>query len=237
MEERINILILEPDVNLQSILQESMQTNLLSADVFSSMSEAQQWLSTENYQLIVINFDNNHNIDLAALKKVKEKREEIPVIVISANPSKAELTQAYTLGADDYIRKPYSIEILQARIHAILRRKYLQNRQEIKIYQIGNYLFDLSKQTLSINGNTQKLTTKEFDLLSLFCSYPNQLIQRKTIETKIWRDNGNPYNVRSMDVYINKLRRLLKDDPNVRIHNVHGQGFELLINKPTAEQL
>ena len=105
----------------------------------------------------------------------------------------------------------------------ILKLKY---RPENNIFSIGNYTFDYHRQTLSINGSDQKLTSKECELLRMFCINFNQLVERTSTLQKIWKDDSY-FAARSMDVYITKLRKYLKEDPNVEIVNVHGVGFKL----------
>jgi DNA-binding response OmpR family regulator len=145
---------------------------------------------------------------------------------------KEDTLEGFNAGADDYITKPFSMEELLVRIKAILRRTEIKvNANDSQTeFNIGKYKFDYQHQTLDLKGSQQKLTTKEADLLKLLCLHANDILDRNFALKAIWHDD-NYFNGRSMDVYIAKLRKYLKDDQGVEIINVHGKGFKLLIGK------
>ena len=136
-------------------------------------------------------------------------------------------------GADDYITKPFSMEELVFRIEAIIRRVRGKKSKEQLVYNFGNMRFDTQKQLLTINDETKKLTTKESDLLSLLCAHANDILERNHALKQIWEEDTY-FNARSMDVYITKLRKLLKPEPNIEIINIHGKGYKLIV--PTDEK-
>ncbi|MBO7540852.1 MAG: response regulator transcription factor, partial [Bacteroidales bacterium] len=133
--------------------------------------------------------------------------------------------KGFEIGADDYITKPFSIEELFARINAVLRR-CKDDKPSATVFNIGQFVFNADRQSLTINGEERHLTSKESDLMHMFCLNLNQVIDRVTTLNKIWKDDSY-FAARSMDVYITKLRRYLKDDPTVKIVNIHGVGFKL----------
>ena len=133
----------------------------------------------------------------------------------------------FKIGADDYITKPFSMEELVFRIEAILRRVRGKKNKESTLYNIGHFVFDTQKQLLTIGEKQTKLTTKENELLALLCAHANELLQRDFALKTIWIDD-NYFNARSMDVYITKLRKHLKDDPQIEIINIHGKGYKLI---------
>jgi DNA-binding response OmpR family regulator len=154
---------------------------------------------------------------------------EVPVIFLTAKSMKDDVLEGFSIGADDYITKPFSMEELLFRIEAILRRtrgKGDQNKQTI--FKIGEYTFDANKQLLTRGDDAQKLTTKETELLKLLCNNANTVLERNFALKTIWIDD-NYFNARSMDVYITKLRKYLKGDPSVEIMNIHGKGYKLII--------
>ena len=130
-------------------------------------------------------------------------------------------------GADDYLTKPFSMDELVYRMEAILRRVKGKNQRNVIRYQLGKFVFDVQRQILS-DGETQtKLTTKESELLTLLCAHANEVLERELALKTIWIDD-NYFNARSMDVYITKLRKHLRDDSSIEINNVHGKGYRLI---------
>lgn len=139
---------------------------------------------------------------------------------------KEDVIAGFKIGADDYITKPFNIDELLFRIEAILRRVKTEVQFTPQMYTLGKYVFDVQKQLLQYGQTAHKLTTKESELLKLLCDNANQLLERNYALRTIWEDDSL-WNARSMDVYITKLRKYLKDEP-VEILNVHGKGFKLV---------
>ena len=144
-----------------------------------------------------------------------------------------DIFDGFKIGAADYITKPFSMEELVFRMEAILRRVRGKKVKETNMYKLGRFTFDTQRQILAIGDKQTKLTTKESELLSLLCAHANDVLQRELALKTIWIDD-NYFNARSMDVYITKLRKHLKDDPSIEINNVHGKGYRLII--PTTEE-
>jgi DNA-binding response OmpR family regulator len=162
-------------------------------------------------------------------KDIRIVNPDIPVIFLTAKNMKEDVLEGFKLGADDYITKPFSMEELIMRIEAILRRtsqESLSNAQPI--FTLGKYTFDTRKQILALGDEFVKLTTKESDLLKLLCQNANKILERNYALRSIWIDD-NYFNARSMDVYITKLRKHLKEEPTVKIINVHGKGYKLIL--------
>ena len=152
---------------------------------------------------------------------------QTPVIMLTAKGETSDKVAGLKMGADDYITKPFSMEELLLRIEAVLRRAGAKRPTEDATYKFGKFIFDTNKQTLTINGIEDKLTTKESDLLALLCANSNEILERNMALKTIWEEDSY-FNARSMDVYITKLRKRLKDDPEVEIINVHGKGYKLV---------
>jgi DNA-binding response OmpR family regulator len=145
---------------------------------------------------------------------------------------KEDILEGFKVGADDYLTKPSSMEELLLRIEAIMRRiKGKKGKDLPLLYHIGNFLFDTQKQELCHGKEITKLTTKESDLLVHLCINMNDVLDRELAVNTIWKPHPDFYQfaARSMDVYITKLRKLLKDDPRVEIMNIHGKGYKLIV--------
>ena len=137
------------------------------------------------------------------------------------------MLEGFTLGADDYITKPFSMDELLMRIHAVFNRAS-QDMPAPTTYKLGGLSFDAPRHLLIKGGESRKLTSKEADLLLLLCENMNETLERTEALRKVWYEDSY-FNARSMDVYITKLRKYLKDEPNVELVNVHGVGFKLLV--------
>ena len=138
-----------------------------------------------------------------------------------------DIMKGFQVGADDYLTKPFNMEELLARINAIIKRTS-KPKNTSGIYKIGQFTFDSNHQKLVLDGDVQKLTSKENELLRLLVEHKNDILERDKALNKIWHDDSY-FNARSMDVYITKIRKYLKKDPNIELMNVHGVGFKLLV--------
>ncbi len=166
-------------------------------------------------------------------KEIRKINQDVPIIFATAKAMMEDKALGYDLGGDDYITKPFRIEELLLRINALLKRVAVREPQETGApqtsFQIGEYTFDYTTQLIHYNGQQQKLSTKEAELLQLLCLKKNSVLTREEALLSIWHDD-NYFNGRSMDVFLSKLRKYLREDPKVEILNVHGKGYKLLVN-------
>jgi two-component system, OmpR family, response regulator len=166
-------------------------------------------------------------------EEIRVVNSQIPIIFLTAKALKEDRIKGFQAGCDDYITKPFSTEELSLRIKAILRRTQSNLLDSIgaedEIFLIGKYSFDYRNMVLSSDGVSRNLTRKESGLLKLLCLNMNNLLQREVALKTIWGENDY-FIGRSMDVFIAKLRKYLKEDPNISITNVHGTGFKLEVN-------
>lgn len=159
---------------------------------------------------------------------IRQINSQVPIVFLTAKVQKEDVLEGFDKGADDYITKPFSMEELVKRVEAIMRRVRGKKNRESSMYKIGRFTFDTQKQLLVIGDKQTKLTTKENELLALLCSHANEILKRNDALRTIWIDD-NYFNARSMDVYITKLRKHLKDDDQIEIINIHGQGYKLIV--------
>jgi DNA-binding response OmpR family regulator len=228
--QKIKILLAEDDENLGTLLREYLIVKSYDADWFVNGEKAYKSFIKGHYDLCILDVMMPVKDGYTLAREIRMTNAEIPIIFLTAKSLKEDIIEGFKAGADDYISKPFSMEELLFRVEAILRRtkKDAAGIPQSE-YHIGEYLFYPNTQLLKIGNSEQKLTTKESDLLKLLCANKNAVLDRNFALKTIWVDD-NYFNARSMDVYIAKLRKYLKDDPQVQIINVHGKGFKLIAN-------
>ena len=166
-------------------------------------------------------------------REIRKMNPDVPIIFATAKTMIEDKSEAFTLVGDDYITKPFRIEELLLRLNALLRRAANHEKHAVEEhpdkFEIGEYLFDYNAQVIKKGDFQQKVSTKEAELLRLLCLKKNNVLTREEALLNIWHDD-NYFNGRSMDVFLSKLRKYLKDDPGVEIVNVHGKGYKLIVN-------
>lgn len=227
-EEKLRILLCEDDENLGMLLREYLQAKGLVTDLMTDGERGLKAFQKNKYDLCVLDIMMPKKDGFALAQDIRTINAETPIIFLTAKNLKEDILNGFKLGADDYITKPFSMEELLFRIEAIIRRVKGKKTKEVTNYQIGKFSFDTPKQILSIGENHVRLTTKECELLTLLCSHRNQILERNYALMTIWEENTY-FNARSMDVYITKLRKHLKDDETVQIMNIHGKGYKLVV--------
>lgn len=188
-------------------------------------------IKEKNYDLCILgHYKTSLPGDLRLLKALRKTDHRTPVIMVSDQSRYEFIIDAFDAEADDYIIRPYNLEELIRRIKAILRRCGVKVRAIELSYEIGNYIFDTEKNTLSINGVETKLTNKESKALSLLCAYKNEILPKKILMQQVWADD-NYFNKRSLDVHMCRLRNRLKMDKRIVIETRRGIGYSLVVNE------
>jgi DNA-binding response OmpR family regulator len=228
-EKNIKVLLAEDDENLGSLLREYLVAKELKTDLFVNGELALEGFSKNKYDLCILDVMMPKMDGFTLAREIRKINKNVPFIFLTAKSLKEDVIEGFTAGADDYMTKPFSMEELLFRIHAILRRTNSNNNSDTnETFKIGDYEFDSQKQILKYNGRDQKLTTKESELLKLLCNNMNNVLERNFALNTIWQEDSY-FNARSMDVYITKLRKYLKDDPSIQILNIHGKGYKLIV--------
>lgn len=225
-----NLLLVEDDANLGMLLQEYLTDKGFSTDLATDGQKGWQHFVDKEYDLCIFDVMMPKKDGFSLAKEVRMSGRDVPIIFLTAKSMKEDTMQGFRVGADDYVTKPFDREELLMRIQAILRRytRQFDQQEENKTFRIGQYTFDYAHQQLAIGDNSARLTSKESELLKLFCQNLNQPISRSFALKTIWGDDSY-FNARSMDVYITKLRKYLRDDPSIQIMNLHGEGFKLMV--------
>ena len=231
--KNLRIFLVEDDPSLGEILQEYLEAKSFNVVRRTDGESASETYKPQNFDLILLDVMLPKKDGFTFAKEIQENyQNNPPIIFLTAKGEKEDRLEGFKRGADDYLTKPFSMEELLYRIQAIFRRmnegSYIDLGNEN--FQIGNYSFDARYQVLKMQNEERKLSTKENDLLKMLCQYKNKLLPRDTALINIWGENDY-FTGRSMDVYITKLRKYLKDDPSITIMNEHGKGYKLLVDE------
>ena len=228
------ILLVEDDPNLGLLLQDYLQLKgKFDVVLCTDGEEGLRAFSKQEFDLCILDVMMPKKDGFTLGKEIRKINQDIPIIFATAKAMMEDKASAYDLGGDDYITKPFRIEELLLRINALLKRVAVKEQVDPgpaqTQFQIGDYTFDYTTQLIHYKGLQQKLSTKEAELLRLLCLKKNAVLTREEALLSIWHDD-NYFNGRSMDVFLSKLRKYLRDDPKVEILNVHGKGYKLLVN-------
>ncbi len=227
-----NVLLVEDDPNLGLLLEEYLGHKSFEVTLKKNGREGLDAYKNDEYDIILLDVMMPQMDGFTMAQEVRKLDDQIPIIFLTAKSMKEDKIKGYTIGADDYITKPFSMEVLELKMNAILRRVEDQEEEEIiyDSYEVGNTKLDYKNRTLAVNGNEAiKLTTKENELLRLFFGRKNSVLERETALNKVW-NNDSYFTARSMDVFISKIRKYLKPDERLSIINIHGIGYKLIEN-------
>ncbi len=230
------ILLVEDDPNFGIVLKDYLSMNDFDVVLAKNGMEGFEKFKKDNYDLCILDVMMPYKDGFTLAKEIREKNEQVPIIFLTAKTMKEDVLKGYKAGADDYLNKPFDSEVLLFKIKAIMQRKASDSVADSKQFefQIGKLKLNSKLRFLTYGDNESiKLSPKENELLRLLALHENDLMPRELALTKIWRDD-NYFTSRSMDVYIAKLRKYLKQDEDVEILNIHGEGFRLVI-KSEAE--
>jgi len=230
MENKVTILLVEDDPNLSDVLKDYM--DLLGYQVVHA-PDGETGLALFRKSLIdlcILDVMLPKKDGFTLARNIRDINQQVPIIFLTARGMMEDRVTGFKAGCDDYISKPFSSEELSLRIEAILRRCRTYSNDLDEIIGIGDYSFDVSNFILILGDDRHSLTPKEAALLKVLCRHKNTLLTREKALKEVWGDDDY-FIGRSMDVFITKLRKYLKDDPKVAIVNVHGTGFRLEVSE------
>ncbi|MEX0813054.1 MAG: response regulator transcription factor [Chitinophagales bacterium] len=231
MSDKTKVLLLEDDPNLGFVLQEFLEHESYEVKLCEDGEIGLRAFNNDNYDICIVDVMMPKMDGFTFTKQVRKQDKETPIIFLTAKSMKEDKLEGFKLGGDDYITKPFSMEELEMRVSAVLKRTKGNHEEEEKNqFEISAFFFDYPAQVLKIGEEQQKLTTKEAELLKLLCLNVNKVLEREIALKLIW-GNDNYFTGRSMDVFITKLRKYLKKDSKVEIVNVHGTGYKLMVRE------
>ncbi|MFT4753865.1 MAG: two-component system OmpR family response regulator [Salibacteraceae bacterium] len=230
--QKFKLLVVEDDPNLGTILAEYLRAKEYDVKLCVDGEEGFDAFTKKEFDLVISDVMMPKKDGFTMASEIRKISSKVPIIFLTAKSMKEDTIEGFKLGADDYITKPFSMEELLLRISAILRRtkSEILADENIKDVSVGMFTFNPNERTLINAGVSEKLTSKESQLLKLLAQNKNEVLEREFALKAIWGDDSY-FNSRSMDVYITKLRKFLRPDPNLEIINVHGKGFKLIVKK------
>ncbi len=228
---KYSILLVEDDENLGVVTRDFLEMSGYSVYLAPDGFKGLEAYNNNFFDIIILDIMLPHVDGFSLAEKIRSQDNTIPIMFLTARSIKEDRIKGFKIGADDYITKPFSTEELKLRIDAILRRTSTKTFDSSPVYKIGPYIFNYDEHEIT-SAKTEKkhLTKREAEVLRMLCNYKNRILKRETALKEIWGENDY-FMGRSMDVYITKLRKMLKAEPGVSIINIHNIGFKLEVEE------
>ena len=225
-------MLLEDDPNLGLVLQDHLASNGFAVTLKVNGEEGLAETKRKRFALCLVDVMMPKKDGFTFARQFRANNSMTPVIFLTAKSLKEDRIEGLTIGADDYITKPFSVEELLLRIRAVLKRSEpaAAHQTQPSVISLGKLKFDRDKQILRSRLGTQKLTSKESQLLELLCSHQNEVLLRNDILKELWGDDSY-YNSRSLDVFVSKIRKYLSRDSSLELISAHGKGYKLAVKK------
>lgn len=228
---KARLLVVEDDPNLGDILKEYLEMKGYEPTLCRDGEEGWNKFKKDKFDLCLLDIMMPKKDGFTLAKEIKKVQEDLPILFLTAKNQKDDIIEGLKIGADDYLTKPFSMEELLLRVNAILRRtQKSEEKSSLKLYKFGDFVLHYDEQIIEGPSGKTKLTSKENELIRLLASELNKLVNRSHALKQIWGDDSY-FNARSMDVYLSKIRKILKDDPKVQIITVHGEGFKMIVGE------
>lgn len=225
-EQKTSILLVEDDPNFGAVLKDYLTMNNFEVKLANDGDKGVEIFKKEDFNLCVLDVMLPKKDGFTVATEIRRMNPDVPIIFLTAKTLQQDIIDGFKLGADDYITKPFNSEELLYRISAVLKRGRMKINNQQKEFEIGKYHFNYKTRILTHDGISEKLSPKEAELLRMLAARMNDILYREEALKQIWgRDDY--FTARSMDVFVTKLRKYLKDDPTLEIVNIHGNGFRL----------
>jgi two-component system OmpR family response regulator len=232
---KARILLVEDDPNFGTVLKDYLSMNDYAVELTADGEQGSKAFASNYYDLCILDVMLPRKDGFSLASEIRKNNQDVPIIFLTAKTLQEDVLEGFKLGADDYITKPFNSEELLLRIQAVLKRGKVRRRDDRREFQIGSYHFSTKTRILSRGDLQVKLSPKEAELLKLLATNINDITYREEALKSIWgRDDY--FTARSMDVFITKLRKYLREDPDIEIVNIHGNGFRLNVEGEQGEQ-
>lgn len=226
---KISILLAEDDINLGFVIADQLRAEGYHVSLTTDGVEALKRFNEQPYHLCIFDVMMPKKDGFTLARDIRQINGDVPILFLTAKSMTEDKIEGFNAGGDDYLTKPFSVEELNLRIKSLLKRVNIRTEiPEEKVFNVSAFTFDTENLTLTLSGEVQSLTKKEAQILKILYKFKNQVLPREVILNTVWGQDD--YFVgRSLDVFITKLRKYLKDDETIQILNIHGVGFKLEI--------
>jgi DNA-binding response OmpR family regulator len=226
---KISILLAEDDINLGFVISDQLRAEGYHVSLTTDGVEALKRFNEQPYHLCIFDVMMPKKDGFTLARDIRQINSDVPILFLTAKSMTEDKIEGFNAGGDDYLTKPFSVEELNLRIKSLLKRVNIRTEiPEEKVFNVSTFIFDTENLTLTLNGTSQSLTKKEAQILKILYKFKNQVLPREVILNTVWGQDD--YFVgRSLDVFITKLRKYLKEDEQIQILNIHGVGFKLEI--------
>lgn len=228
---KVKILLVEDDTSLGFIISDQLKAEGYDVTLCTDGAEGFKRFTEDTFHMCVLDVMMPKKDGFTLAQDIRKIDASVPILFLTAKSNDEDKVQGFKSGGDDYLTKPFNAEELQLRVAAMLRRVNIQSEPKNNdVFQIGTYEFDTINYVLKHPNFEKTLTKKEAQILAILCKFMNQVVAREIVLTGVW-GHDDYFVGRSLDVFITKLRKYLKEDPNIQIANIHGIGFKLEISE------
>lgn len=227
MNEKINVLLVEDEQTLAMIIKDTLEDEGFSITIMEDGKKGLEAFFVNKPDILVADVMMPHLDGFEMVKQIRQTDKHTPILFLTARSAIKDVVEGFELGANDYLKKPFGMQELIVRLKALLNRSFAQSK-EVTVFDIGDYSFDSKSQKL-VYGNTEvELSHREAEILKRLCTNTNQVVNTQNLLLELWGDD-NFFNVKSLHVFITKLRHKLARDKRIKILNVRGIGYKMIV--------
>jgi len=225
--EKIHVLLVEDEKTLSMIIKDTLEEQGFLISIAFNGEEGLRTFYTQKPDVVVADVMMPRMDGFEMVRRIRQTDRTTPVLFLTARSGINDVVEGFELGANDYLKKPFSMQELIIRIKALLHKAFV-DKEQTNLFEIGNYLFNAVSQQLSYAGTSQELSHRESEILRRLCEHRNEVVNTQSILLELWGDDSF-FNSRSLHVFITKLRHKLSKDERIRIVNVRGIGYKLIV--------